>query len=163
MNKLKSAIPVGDLGQYATILVIVGVTIGIGGLILLSIDDTGSVSPVTTAGQSVTTLANDTYKAITNPRAISITNLNNATHTFPVANITLLSNRTSSMFKYTQHNASGAFATGTYTVNYTYSADSAASDALINASDGLEVFGDWLVIIAVVIVAVVVLTLIKYL
>ena len=83
-QKLKSAIPVGDLGSMATVLVVVGVTIGIATLILFNV-----------AGEV--------------PNA------------------------------------------------------SVANETIAAGIDAMETFGDWLVIIAIVIVAVVVLSLIKYL
>ena len=83
-QKLKSAIPVGDLGSMATVLVVVGVTIGIATLILFNV-----------AGEV--------------PNA------------------------------------------------------SVANETIVAGIDAMETFGDWLVIIAIVIVAVVVLSLIKYL
>ena len=86
-NKIKAAIPVGDLGSMATMLVIVGITIGISVLILTIIGADSNI------GEAIG-VANTTVNA-------------------------------------------GISAVGT--------------------------FGDWLVIIAIVIVAVVVLSLIKYL
>ena len=83
-NKIKSAIPVGDLGSMATMLVVVGVTIGIATLILANV---------------------------------------------------------------------GAEEAGSLVFNNTIDA----------GIDSMGTFGDWLVIIAIVIVAVVVLSLIKYL
>jgi len=83
-RSIKSAIPVGDLGQLATVLVVVGVTIGIATLIL------------------------------TNVKATEVTNLE-------------------------------------------------FNNTLDAGVDAMGTFGDWLVIIAIVIVAVVVLSLIKYL
>ena len=163
MNKIKSALPVGDLGQYATALVIVGIMIGLGTIILWQVDDTNAVSPITYANESVA-LVNSTYTALTYPRGLEITAITNATAGAgdpTYTNFTLLTNRTGTAIY--PDPAQGEGWTGTYYVQYTYSADSDASDALINASDGLGVFGDWLVIIAIVIVAVVVLTLIKYL
>jgi hypothetical protein len=91
MNKLfqriKSEIPVGSLGNYATMLVVIGITISIAALILTTIGADSNIG-------SATGVANTTIN-------------------------------------------SGISALGT--------------------------FGDWLVIIAIVIVAVVVLSLIKYL
>ena len=86
-KQLKSAIPVGDIGAYATMLAIIAITIGIGALILQNV-----------AGS-------DTFTS----------------------------------------------ATGT------------PNESVVSALDGLGVFGDWLTIIAIVVVAVVVLSLIKYL
>ena len=83
-NKIKSAIPVGDLGSMATMLVVVGVTIGIATLILFNVAD-------------------------------------------EVPN------------------------------------GSVANTTIVAGIDAMGTFGDWLVIIAIVIVAVVVLSLIKYL
>ena len=83
-NKIKSAIPVGDLGSMATMLVVVGVTIGIATLILF--------------------------------------------------------------------NVAGEVPSG-----------SVANTTIVAGIDAMGTFGDWLVIIAIVIVAVVVLSLIKYL
>ena len=85
-KKIKSAIPVGDLGNMATLLAIIAITIAIGALILTEV-----------AGS-------DTFTA---------------------------------------------------------SVDSNAS--VVAALDAVGTFGDWLTIIAIVIVAVVVLSLIKYL
>ena len=162
MKKFKSALPVGDLGQYATALVIVGIMIGLGTIILWQVDDTDAVSPITYANESVT-LANNTYTALAQARGIEITAVTNTTAGEPgleLGNFTMVGNRSSSSVLMTGY---PEFSSAAYWVQYTYSADSDASNALINASDGLEVFGDWLVIIAIVIVAVVVLTLIKYL
>ena len=83
-NKIKSAIPVGDLGSMATMLVVVGVTIGIATLILFNVAD-------------------------------------------EVPN------------------------------------GSVANQTIVSGISAMGTFGDWLVIIAIVIVAVVVLSLIKYL
>ena len=163
MKKFKSALPVGDLGQYATALVIVGIMIGLGTIILWQVDDTNAVSPITYANESVT-LANNTYTALAQARGIEITAVTNATAGQPgieLGNVTMFANRTGSsiyMLGYPDFNAGG-----NYWVQYTYSADSLASDALTSANLSVNVFSDWLVIIAIVIVAVIVLTLIKYL
>ena len=84
LNKIKSAIPVGDLGNMATMLVIVGITVGIATLILF--------------------------------------------------------------------NVAGEVPNG-----------SVANETIVAGIDAMGTFGDWLTIIAIVIVAVVVLSLIKYL
>jgi len=85
-KSIKTAIPVGDLGNMATLLAVIAITIGIGALILTNVANS------------------DTFTA---------------------------------------------------------SADSNAS--VVSALEAIGTFGDWLVIIAIVIVAVVVLSLIKYL
>ena len=85
-QRIKSAIPVGDLGNMATLLAVIAITIAIGALILTNV------------------AASDTF---------------------------------------------------------TDSVDSNVS--VVAALDAIATFGDWLVIIAIVIVAVVVLSLIKYL
>ena len=162
MQKFKSGIPVGDLGQMATMLVVVGIMIGLGTLILFTVDDTAAVSPITYANESVT-LANSTYTALAQPRGVAITAVTNATAGQPgleLGNFTMVGNRSSSSILMTGY---PEFSSAAYWVQYTYQADSATSDVLTSASDSVGVFGDWLVIIAIVIVAVVVLTLIKYL
>ena len=86
LKRLKSAIPVGDLGSMATVLAVITITIAIGAMILVN-----------------------------------------------VAN-------------------SDTFTTGV-----------GDNTTIISALDAIGTFGDWLTIIAIVIVAVVVLSLIKYL
>ena len=162
MQKFKSGIPVGDLGQMATMLVVVGIMIGLGTLILFTVDDTAAVSPITYANESVT-LANSTYTALAQPRGVAITAVTNATAGQPgleLGNFTLFANRTGTSIAMTGY---PEFVSAAYWVQYTYSADSDASNSLTSGNDAIGVFGDWLEIIAIVIVAVVVLSLIKYL
>ena len=85
-SRIKGAIPVGDLGNMATLLAVIAITIAIGALILTNV------------------AASDTFTATTDANA-----------------------------------------------------------SVVSALSAVGTFGDWLVIIAIVIVAVVVLSLIKYL
>jgi hypothetical protein len=87
LNKIKSAIPIGDLGQYATMLAIIAITVAMGALVLQNV------------------ASSDTFTS----------------------------------------------ATGT------------PNESAVSALDALGVFGDWLTIIAIVVVAVIVLSLIKFL
>ena len=166
MKNFKSAVPVGDLGMYATMIVIIGITIGIGSLILMTMDDTETVSPVTYYNQTVAA-TNNTYLALTYPRAITIVSVGNASAattggSYGSGNIsTLYANRTASSFRWVGW---PDFTAGQNVwVYYTYSDNSDTSDALMAANDAIGTFSDWLTIIAIVVVAVVVLSLIKYL
>ena len=160
-QKLKS-VQLNELSTLATILVIVAITLSIGALVMTTMGDTESVSPILNDGDTVT-VANNTYVALTNPRAVTVTNLYNATQTFSVTNVTLLANRTGSMFKLQYHNGTDGFASNTMYVNYTYREASEPFNILESGNESVGVFTDWLSIIAIVIVAVVVLGLIKFL
>jgi len=159
-NKQGSALK--DAPFAVMIVIVLGLFLAVGSMILLTMDDTSSVSPVTTYNESVT-LANNTYTALTQPRGLTITAVTNATAGEPgleLGNFTMLGNRSGSSIAMTGY---PEFVSAAYWVQYTYSADSATSDVLTSTVDSVGVFGDWLVIIAIVIVAVVVLSLIKYL
>jgi hypothetical protein len=164
MKNFKSAIPVGELGQYATALVVIGVIIGIGGLILLTMDDTSAVSPITYYNDTTVSVTNDTYIALTQPRVLEIISIGNKTAAgnWGLGNVTtIITNRTASSayFSWPTKFTAGQ----TMWVYYTYSADSDTSNTLTSTYDAIGTFSDWLGIIAIVIVAVVVLSLIKYL
>ena len=46
-NKLKSAVPIGDLGTYATMLAIIAITIAIGALVLQNVAGSDSFTGAT--------------------------------------------------------------------------------------------------------------------
>jgi hypothetical protein len=164
-QRIKSEIPVGNLGQYATLLVVIGITLSIGMLILTTMYNTESMSPVTSYNQTVT-LTNGTYTTLTNERGVAITSVGNATKIWSVGttNFTMLANTSSTQIKPTPVGwGATVFKSDSYWVVYTYQSETTASEALTAANSSVGIFGDWLVIIAIVIVAVVVLSLIKYL
>ena len=53
IQKIKSAIPVGDLGQLATLLVVAGITIGIASLIITTIADDTSIPDGSVANETL--------------------------------------------------------------------------------------------------------------
>ena len=168
MKSFKSAVPVGDLGQYATMLVIIGITIGIGTLVLFAMDDTDAVSPITYYNDTAVSTTNNTYLILTQPRVIEIISAGNASSAtgspYGLGNFsTIMTNRSATSSSVYWSGWDGFTAGQTSWVYYTYYDDSATSDALMQASDSIAIFGDWLTIIAIVVVAVVVLSLIKYL
>ena len=164
--KMKSAIPVGDLGNLATIIVVVGITIGIGSLILITMSGTDSFAPVSYQNDTKVVTNNASYSTLTQGRAIEIISAGNMTAAGTVG----LANFTTIISNYSSANSSVLF-TGwpghttneEYWVYYTYHDETTQSDVLETANDSINTVGDWLVIIAIVIVAVVVLSLIKYL
>jgi hypothetical protein len=130
---------------------------------------TESFSPSEEYNETITSWTNNTYKAITYYRGVTgITSIGNATFTLGSGNYTFYGNSTgaSVLMHYgalapnTGYNAS---ASPGYWVVYDYSTDTDASDLLDSSNDSLGVIGDWLGILAIVIVAVVVLGLIKFL
>lgn len=168
MNKLKSAIEVSELGQYATILVVIGILLGIGSLIMTTMQETEQVSPVLTYNESVT-LVNGSFVALTKPRLVDVTEIGNGTNYFkPIgsANYTHIGNRSGSMVNLTYTSSAGLAnfsSSAPMYVVYTYQDESVSYDVLDSTNDSIGVIGDWLSIIAIVVVAVVILALIKYL
>lgn len=174
MNKIKTQLGVGDLQQYATMLVVIGIMLGIGSLILMTMYDTEQISPEETYNETLTSWSNNTYKALTYPRVTEILAIGNVTFTLGTGNYTF----TATDKAYTNQSGSsvwmhyGAAAPNTgwnnsaspgYWVQYTYQTDSDSSNLLEQSYDAIGVVGDWLTIVAIVIVAVVVLALVKYL
>jgi hypothetical protein len=162
MKKLKTGIPMGELGGYATMLVMVGIIIAIGSLIFMTMTETDSFYTLTTTNESVT-FTNNTHSALTYPRGVSILAASNHTggQSIGLGNFTLLANYSASGIDFTGY---PTFTAGqSIYIQYTHNVANDAGDMLDSSNKSINVFGDWLEIIAIVIVAVVVLALIKYL
>jgi len=145
----------GQLQQYVLIFIIAVVIIGIGGTILVEIQET-QYFDVSVSNETVNFVSNDTYYQVANANVQTFTSVQNATYVIPTTNWAgVAANRSIKIM------VNASMATGNYLVSYGYeNRGTVASNATSSGLEGIETFGDWLPTIAVIIAAAVVIGII---